>query len=179
MPRGKTGTKPGTKIGHRATKIEIDEALVALIAFGGHADRAAEHLLENGFRKVSGATLRYWRDRHRPRFLELSEKHAPQLERHMIQNALATAELANQAENAAIEKALDQIKTGDVKDASQMAKNFATVKGINVDKALILMGRPSTIVGHQSAEDLMKKLVELAPGVVSIEGEAEELAPQT
>lgn len=57
---------------------------------------------------------------------------------------------------------------------SNAAKNAALVLGIATDKKLTLEGRPTVITEHRDAEDILKALSTVAPGLV-IDSTADEI----
>jgi hypothetical protein len=73
-----------------------------------------------------------------------------------------------------LEAAAEQLKTGDARDPSAVARNAAVVGGIGPQHLLPYTGRPSAIVQHDSAEAILKRLQQKHPGMF-IEGTAEEV----
>ena len=54
---------------------------------------------------------------------------------------------ANAATADAIQAAHDHVKDGQAKDPAAVARNLQTVAGIATDKALLVEGRPTAIIG--------------------------------
>jgi hypothetical protein len=79
----------------------------------------------------------------------------------IVQQARELALKAAEVERKALDKQLKALD-GTVKDASASARNAAVVKGVNVDKLLTLSGRPSKVVEHRQADDLIRKLKTIA-----------------
>jgi hypothetical protein len=66
---------------------------------------------------VSDRTLGDWRLRYPDRYAEIAERHAPEVERVIVQEARELAVLAGEVERKALERELKALD-GDVKDAS-------------------------------------------------------------
>jgi hypothetical protein len=153
---------------------QIDRALLEL-AICGTSTEARRRLAAQGL-QVSDRTLRDWKQvRYPDRYRQIAEQHARQVEDVIVQQARETALFAGHVERSALAAELKAIEAGKVRDHSASARNASTVKGINVDKLLTLSGRPSQVVEHRQADDLLRKLAVIAPGVVTVESEAEEL----
>lgn len=73
------------------------------------------------------------------------------------------------AEKLAIALENDQIPAKDLPSALQ---RLTTAKAINIDKILVMSGRPTQVVEHRSAAELVRRLARL--GAV-IDGSAEEV----
>jgi hypothetical protein len=101
---------------------------------------------------------------------------APRLE------ALAVAELqafvlqASETKLLALQKTHEALE-GDAipaKDLPAALKNIATAEAIGIDKALVLSGRPTSVVEHRSGAELVARLARL--GAV-VDATATELPP--
>jgi hypothetical protein len=138
-------TKQVTKRNRTYTPQQIDRALLELVVSGSSV-AARKRLAAQGL-VVSDRTLRDWRLRYPDRYAEIAERHAPEVERVIIQEARELAVLAAEVERKALERELEALD-GQVKDASASARNAATVAGINLDKVLAYTGRPKAIVEY-------------------------------
>lgn len=147
----------------RYTAQEKDKAL-ALVAITGNLNAVSE---QTGIPK---ATLSYWR--RQPRYQEIHDKLAPQLEQEIVRSLRESISLADQVEKAALALELQRIEAGDIKDSASSARNMATVKGINSDKLLQLTGRPTQITEHRNTDELLTRLERMG---VAIEGTATEI----
>jgi hypothetical protein len=150
------------------TPQQIDRALLELVVSGSSVT-ARKRLAAQGL-VVSDRTLRDWRLRYTDRYAEIAERHAPEVERVIVQDARELAHLAAQVERKALAKELEALDNG-VKDASASARNAATVAGINLDKVLAYTGRPKAIVEHRQVDDIVRELQTIAPGVIEVEAE--------
>jgi hypothetical protein len=65
---------------------------------------------------------------------------------------------AAQVEMAALDLEAQRLASGDVRDAASSARNAATVKGINVDKVLLMTRRPTEIKATITGEEAMRNL---------------------
>jgi hypothetical protein len=155
---------------------EVEEALLEIVVNGGNSVTASQRLAERGI-EVSDRLLRYWRtNTHRDRYAELAEEHSQHIEKIILQGARENAILAAEVERKALAATLTQIEAGELKDASTAARNAATVKGINVDKALQLTGRPTQITEKRNLQEITRSLI--AAGVLkqtAVDGTAEEV----
>jgi hypothetical protein len=160
--------KEVTKRNRACTPQQIDRALLELVVSGSSV-AARRRLAAQGL-VVSDRTLRDWRLRYSDRYAEIAERHAPEVERVIVQEARELAVLAAEVERKALGKELEALDNG-VKDASASARNAATVAGINLDKVLAYTGPPKAIVEHRQVDDIVRKLQAIAPGVIEVEGE--------
>jgi hypothetical protein len=85
-------------------------------------------------------------------------------------NALQAAEL----QAAAQEQALEQARDGKLKDPGATARNAAVAGAVNIDKALILDGRPTVISSNQTPDELIRRMAR-ALGF-DVDSTAEEVA---
>lgn len=144
--------------------------MLAMVLAGGNSERASEVC------GVPASTLREWRRERAEEYEHVRREMAPRLE------ALAVAELQAFVLQAAQTKLLALEKThaaleGDLipaKDLPAALKNIATAEAIGIDKGLVLSGRPTQVIEHQSGAYYLAKLAKL--GAV-VDGSATELTP--
>lgn len=134
-----------------------DRAMLVLALEGGHSERAHERLAGEGI-QISARQLRYYRND--PRYLEIREQKAPEIERAMVEDYKEAARLSNQLHRAATLKALKAVENGDIKpsELGRTAQQAAIASGIPTDKALLLEGRPTQIHGSQDLEHLQQMM---------------------
>jgi hypothetical protein len=150
----------------------VETALHVLAACGGNSRQAAEQLANQGI-NVHERTLRNWPHQHADRYAEIRRTVAPLLEARAIATAYEVVDRAGEVEQILLEKIQAEADTMNAKDAAAAFRNISTSKGINLDKLLILQGRPTQVTEHRDTTELMRALSNLNPSLV-IESTAEE-----
>jgi hypothetical protein len=160
------------------TQVEIDTALLTLCLTGRNSIEACRRLKVEGI-EINPRTLRSWRlHTHAKRFAEIERQHAPEIERQMIGQARAIVTAANEGTLEAIDAAREQIKNGEAKDPSTVARNLAVTAGVNVDKSLTLEGRPTVIHGATTLDGNIRRLAQqLGFDIDTTAEEMDELPP--
>lgn len=131
---------------------DIERGLTALAYAGDNSHKASK------IAGVPSRTLRDWRQRFPERYQEIRTLRAPEINAACVQQfrdlqleAIAAASLSTKLE-------YERVRDGDVKDAAGSARNLATVAAIAADKIALAEGRPTSIVEHRSAEEVMRGL---------------------
>lgn len=163
-------TKPARRY---FTPEEVDAGLMMLAFCGGNSGEASRRLKEQGY-NLSDRVLRKFRSTTYPeRYAELHRTRAQEIEDVIVTKMRETALQAADVQQRALEKTVEQLDNGELRDASTAARNAAVVQGIATDKLLTLTGRPTTVVEHRDAEDVLRGLAQRFPGLI-VEGTAEE-----
>jgi hypothetical protein len=137
---------------------QITNGLTAVALCGGNCVQAAEQLKAAGT-PIPENTLYDWRNhRHAERYREISNELAPKIEAHVVDLQRELATRAARAALLAVDLEHKRIALGEVKDASTSARNLATVSGIAVDKIMSLTGRPTSIIEHRNADQILREL---------------------
>lgn len=76
----------------------------------------------------------------------------------MVSTAREIVLRANAATADAIQAAHEQVKDGQAKDPAAVARNLQTVTGIATDKALLVEGRPTAIIGTGDLQSVIAQL---------------------
>lgn len=156
------------------TAEDIEAGLHALaIANGNH--RLAHRLLAEQGTDIPGDTLYDWKaKRHTERYEQIRAEVLPQLKDRMAAEAetlaIAYAHIERKALHA-LDGKLDGL-TG--KELAGVAKDAATGRGISTDKANVLRDRPDRIVKNPNADEVMRKLAIVVPGLI-VESTAAEI----
>lgn len=152
----------------------IERGLMEVALAGGNVALASRRLKDRGH-DIASTTLGYWVNVSRAgRYAEVAAEHAAKVEEVIVREARENAMKAAEVERLALDKTVEQLEKGQLKDASTAARNAATVKGINVDKTLIMTNRPNQITETRQADDILRKWQEL--GI--IDSDAEEIPPE-
>jgi hypothetical protein len=161
----------------RYSQEEIDVALSVLAFHCGNARKASEALEAQG-RRVPESTLKLWRsDLYADRYRQIEEEELPRRYGRTAERFESIVESATGLEEALLEKQareLDDLPTRDVPGA---LRNVATAKAINVDKSLLLRGRPTEITATADVTELLKGLSQRYGGVVSVAAELVDETP--
>jgi hypothetical protein len=135
----------------RHTPEDIERALTALV-ISGNSLRAAEM---TGF---NDRTIRLWSEKHPDKLARIETKRAPLIDALLVDEYRRTGLQALQVTRQALDKTAQALDEGTLKDPSSAAKNAATVSGIFTDKVAVMEGRPTSIVEHRTADDVLKNL---------------------
>jgi hypothetical protein len=135
--------------------------LQALVLCGDSTRRASELC------GVPHPTLQAWKSEHRARIERIREERGPELEAMAINGLRAFALRAEEVKAAALEATMEQLREGKARDPAAVLRNVATAQGITVSKILELSGRPTSIVEHRSAQDIVARLASLGAVVDS------------
>ena len=157
LPAAARQTRRDRTIQRRWNSQERDQALLALIACGGHAERAAEQLKAQGL-PIPRRTLSDWRHRYADRLRELHDRHAPAIEAELVRRAREVALQAFAAAAQAVEHAEADLEAGRVKDTAGAARNLATTGAIAADKLMALTGRPTQVIEHREPSQIIASL---------------------
>lgn len=143
---------------------------VALALAGDNAARASEAC------GIPQTTLKEWRQDHRHEYDRVRRELVPQLEQLVVNESYARVIELGELEARVAAALFKAIEAGEIpkRDLPGALRNITTSKAINVDKILALSGRPTSIVEHRSAQDLVRRLASL--GAV-VDGSAVELEP--
>lgn len=138
---------------------------------GGNALRSQKQLAEQGV-KVEDNTLTAWRDRFSNRYADICARHARQIEEVVVQTQREVALAASRTVRLAIEKAHERLERNEDREPARTAQALQTTTGIAVSKILELTGRPTAVVEHRSADEILRRL----QAMQVIESTAEEVA---
>jgi hypothetical protein len=146
---------------------ERDTALLTLAACGGNSAKASAMLKQQGI-GIQPRTLRKWREsQFAEHYIELAAGHGRAIEKVAEVKMRETILQAQDVQMQGLEAAAEQLKTGEARDPSAVARNAAVVGGIGLQHLLPYTGRPSAIVQHDSAEAILKRLQQKHPGCSS------------
>ena len=159
-----------TELYRNYTPEQVETALTA-IAITGSMKEAAE------LTGIPYTTVTTWRYKYADKYERIREERAPQIEQAVIKNLRAVMQRGSEATLLSIEKAVEQLEAGEVKDAAAFARNLATTQAIAADKMLLLDGRPTSISEHRTVDDELRELERLGFFDTTCEEEAEEATP--
>lgn len=149
------------EVRRRYVPSEIEAGLLALVLTGGSTRKAAE------MSGVPASTLADWKLDHAERLEQLRVERGEQIEAMAINGLRAFALRAEEVKAAALEATMEQLREGKARDPAAVLRNVATAQGITVSKILELSGRPTSIVEHRSAQDIVARLASLGAVVDS------------
>lgn len=154
----------------------VMEALGALAANSGNASLTARELVAEGLFDAQpqsvAENLRSWsRNKYAKQYRDLQEKLAPDLEMTLANSLLERAQKAIDAQELAIDRAVERLESGEDEDPSRTAANFARVAQTNIDKRLALQGRPSRITEVRDPWEVLRALAAKVPGLIELPDE--------
>lgn len=142
------------------TEEQVDTGLLALALAGGSITQAIKDLHAGGI-KVSPSGLNRWRDSYPNRYRFHLTENASKTEGRAVSGYLEIQHLAQETAKAAIEKAADELRKGNVRDPSSVARNMMVAAGVANTHMMNLQGRPQIIMEHRRPENIVARLKEL------------------
>ena len=149
-------------------------AFAALAMAGGNVSEAAR---ATGY---APANITKYRENHPEEYAEAQREMAPAIEKAVVAEMhgfiVATGRVKRKALEQ-IDRALDE-GTLAPRDLAAALRNVAASEATAIDKSLSLSGRPSSVVEHRSASELIERLAKLgALKVGHVDSTAAELPP--
>lgn len=142
---------------------------LTMLALEGSAKKAMVKLRKQGF-DIHEQTLYHWKDAEPELWDRIRNETLDKVLGTVADESIALARQYAELEGQHIEKALTELDSLDARDRANMIRSVATARGISTDKAAGLHGRPTQVVEHRQAADIIRRLEHL--GV--IEGTAVE-----
>lgn len=143
------------EISEESTKVQ--KGFLALALAGDNTARASETC------GINERTLRYWRQKYREEYDRIRRDLAPRLEQVVVAEQYAFVLEAGRAKRLALQKTMEALEADAIpaRDLPGALKSITTAEAISVDKILALSGRPTSVVEHRSANDIVRKLAAL------------------
>jgi hypothetical protein len=166
----------------RYTEAEIELGLRALAISGGNTRKASSLLARQGI-KIPRTTLQFWAaEPYSERYRQIQDEVLPQIYAEIAQGTEDIARSATELEAKLIEKLQREYQDLDPDKAAAALQRVSTTKGINVDKSLLVRGRPTSIQATADITDLLKQAASLGPAVGVepgvLDGEAPEVTTE-
>lgn len=158
------------------TTEERRRALTVLALCSDNARAAARQLKAQGH-PVNARTLDRWRTAHADELEEVRQEVVVRIHARIAAEQEAVVREATQAAREYVERARHDLKAGKVKDAAGGARNLETVSGIGVDKLLVLRDRPTQVVEHRHAVEVLAELDRIFPKRYDADSGTQELPP--
>lgn len=174
-----TTLTPHPSAKHTAEQIEATLTVLALES--GNMRRAREKLAKlELFDKVpSATTIARWPETYRDRYAEIRAEVAPKIKARMADAHTDLAERLAALEHSTIDELEEEVRELSGKDKAALLRNVAIAGAVHIDKAQLLNGDPTSIIGKRELPEIFRALA--AKGVkvegVVIEGEAQEIEP--
>ena len=181
MVREHNGRTPG----QRYSEEEIERGLNEVALCAGNTHRAHRQLEDRGL-QIPRPTLEKWTSRqHVERYERIREQVLPRIHAKLAAESEDLARAYAEAEHATLERFREELPNLRAHEAAGAVRNLATSRGISTDKANLLRNRPTAVVEHRQAEDIIRRLQ--AVGVLeedeliegTVEEEPAELPPAT
>ena len=128
---------------------KIEEGLTALVFSAGNQTEASRRT------GVPRKTLDGWRVRYTDRYEELRDKYGSEIEERVMRDARDLAAGISQTERLAVQRVNERLEKDDDNQPATTLQRLSTSKAINIDKALLLEGRPNVIVEQRSTRELL------------------------
>ena len=166
---------PGGKVTvklDRATRRQ--RAFAALAMAGGNATEASRAT------GIAVEVIRRYRENHPDEYADAQRELAPQIEKAVVAEMHGFIVEAGRVKRKALEQIDEALDAGTLapRDLAATLRNIAQSEATAIDKSLALSGRPSQVVEHRSASELLQKLERLGAlrvGRVDAEATATEL----
>ena len=146
----------------KAWDLETKEvALREIAACDGSLKQAVEALAAKGIQAERGA-LKALKNYAMPaEYRRICTELASQKEEAQAAEHEYRARQALDAEEVYLRRAKKELPNVPARDLPGAVRNFATAAGIHSDKARVLRGQPTTITETRSAQDIVRRLVEM------------------
>jgi hypothetical protein len=168
MPRPKVKrmrTELEPILGVRYSASKVIEGLTVLARLAGNSSQASR------VTGVSHTTLDDWRRRFPNRYADVADRLAQAVEADVIRDTRELAARLSETEFLALQRTHEKLEQGNDKEPATTLRNLAVTKGIQIDKNLVLTGRPTQISESRDAAELIKAI---RARVTILDGEAEE-----
>jgi hypothetical protein len=150
------------------------EALMMLALCRGNAEEAHRRLKERGNRTPDASTLSRWKIRDAERYEEIRTEISHKLVGEVANQAEQIMLEAGELELEIIARMRDELANLKPSDLSSALRNLSTTKALNNDKiASPIRGRPTVIHSDRTADEILRALKHLEPGLI-VDGTAEE-----
>lgn len=122
----------------------ITAGLLELALCAGNATEAQRRLKSRGV-TAGITTIKEWAEKYPQRYRHAQNTQAPLIEAEVIRQARETVLEMGRVMRKAVDKAEQQIDSGDVKDAAKAAQHLSIARKNTIDNMLLLDGRPTAI----------------------------------
>ena len=147
----------------QAPAADVLAALAVLAQHAGNASAASRVL------GMSRKSLTQWRNSYRQEYLAIAKRMSAEVEEALITEMRESSALAVRGAKLAMQREIERIEAGEIKDYSASGKNLMLTAAIGTDKALLLEGRPTSIHAESTVDEDLRFLRSRA-----IDGEATE-----
>lgn len=144
--------------GSQYTESSIRQCLLTLAKHAGNSVRAAEELNAAGI-PVGARTLRGWREGiHADLYRQLHETYGREIEHALVPEFREAAIAGAAAARLAIDKAVRQIETDQVRDTAGAARNLMVTAATAMDKVYLATDRPTAISETRDAREILLEI---------------------
>lgn len=166
--------------GSQFTEEQIRRGLLTLAMHGGNSVPAARELQQYGI-EISERTLREWKnDRHSELYRELHRAHGQEIEQALVPEFRELAQAGVMAARKAIDKTVEQMDAGELRDPASAARNLTVTAATAMDKLYLATDRPTERIEQRDVHEVLAQLAERLPPVhitPVIETTAVEIVP--
>jgi hypothetical protein len=168
MKKGEILTHPRNKY----SAAEMEYALLELALMNDNLARTARKV------GIDSGTLGKWRNKYAERYEDIKARVAPMVEKQIVAQARINARKAAEVAEHLLDKVdEDGLSLGDRAQAAKAFNQVSIGMGVQIDKTLLLEGRPTEILETRDAQAMLKELAEIAPGL-TVDGHAIDVTPQ-
>jgi hypothetical protein len=133
------------------TDTDIERGLTALAVLGD-AEKASK---QTGY---NARTILSWRDRHPDRWAHIETNRARIIDQACIDEFRTIVQEAADVTLLAVRKERENLVAGRTREPGQTALNMAKTAATMADKVAMMEGRPTAIVEHRNADDILRGL---------------------
>jgi len=162
--------KPKAQVARNSpyTTEDVETALSVVAYHSGNA-RKASRALEAAGQRVPESTLKLWRGQtFAERYRQIETEELPRRYQRIASRCEEIADQAADVEEQLIEQLRDKASELPVREVANALRNASTTKAINVDKSLLVRGRPTEIHAHADVTEVLKNLSERFAGKVEV-----------
>lgn len=149
---------------------DIERGLTALAVLGT-SEAASEHL-----GNIPSSTIRSWTQKHPERWEHIQANRARIIDQACIDEFRNVQSAAIRASLLAVELETQNLKAGRTREPGQSALNLIKTAATAGQTLAMMEGRPTSIIEHRNADDILRSLE--AKGLV-VNSTAEELPAET
>jgi hypothetical protein len=146
------------------TEADIERGLTALAVLGD-SDSASQHV------GIPASTIRAWTKNQPERWQHIQANRARIIDQACIDEFRTLAQRAVRVALIGVQQEEKNLLAGRTREPGQSALNIIKTAALAIDKIALLEGRPTTIIEHRTADQILASLAE--KGLV-VDGTADE-----
>jgi hypothetical protein len=157
------------------TTEQFETAMLTLVIHAGNSEETARVLAEHHNIKITSRQLLNWRNDYPLRYQQAHSRFAERIEGTLITRSQEVALTAQDKTLQLLHRINEDTTPQQAQQLASAAKSTAITSGVGVDKALLLQGKPTQIIGPANLDDILK--ARKREYATFVDSTAEELPP--